>query len=133
MIWPAIAPYRVGRAFFSDATIGVSMMNASHRPTCTATNAAAVAWYTCGGLAGCSFCWIQERPVVSVCAQSCSLFRSASECGVFAVFESRTPWFASKYDDVKSTVFFRCAVTVASWKEMSNDLCPGANSFAHGV
>ena len=52
--------------------------------------------------------------------------------GTFAFFESSTPWFASKYDFVKSTVFARAAVTVASWNEMSNDLWPGANSFAHG-
>ena len=70
---------------------------------------------------------------MSVCAHVCSFFRSASECGTVAFFDSSTPWFASKYDDVKSTVFFRWAVIVASWKEMSNVLWPGANSFAHGV
>ena len=61
------------------------------------------------------------------------LFRSAIECGVFACFESSTPWFALKYDVVKSTVFFRCAVMVASWNETSKPFAPGANSLAHGV
>ena len=49
-----------------------------------------------------------------------------------ACFESRTPWFALRYDVVKSTVFFRCAVMVASWKEMSNFLVPGAKRPVHG-
>ena len=59
-------------------------------------------------------------------------FRSARLCGIGACFDSSTPWFAFKYDDVKSTVFFRCAVIVASWKEMSNFFVPGAKRLFHG-
>ena len=67
-----------------------------------------------------------------VCAQVCMFFRSARLCGTGACFESSTPWFALRYDVVKSTVFFRCAVMVASWKEMSNFFVPGANRLFHG-
>ena len=49
-----------------------------------------------------------------------------------AVFESRTPWFAFMYELVKSTVFFRWAVIVASWKEMSNFFVPGAKRLFQG-
>ena len=79
-------------------------------------------WKMSGALAGCSFCWIHVRPVVSVWAQVCMFLRSAIEWGTFAFFESSTPWLASKYEWVKSIVFFRWAVIVASWKEMSNVL-----------
>src|SRR6478752_6304834 len=75
---------------------------------------------------------IQSRPVVSVCAQVWSFFRSAIECGTGACLESRTPWFAFRYDVVKSTVRLRCCVIVASWNETSNFLVPGAKRPVHG-
>ena len=43
-----------------------------------------------------------------------------------------TPWFAFRYGVEKSTVFFRAAVIVASWNEMSKSFVPGAKSFVHG-
>ena len=53
--------------------------------------------------------------------------------GAFAFLLSRTPWFESRYGDENVTVFCRCAVIVASWKETSNFLVPGANSPVQGV
>ena len=67
-----------------------------------------------------------------VCAQVWSFFRSARLFGGVVCFESRTPWFAFRYDVVKSTVRFRWAVIVASWKEMSNFFVPGAKRLFHG-
>ena len=61
-----------------------------------------------------------------------SCFRSARLFGAVVCFEMSTPWFAFRYDDVKSTVRFRCAVIVASWNEMSNFFVPGANRLFHG-
>ena len=76
---------------------------------------------------------IQASPVVFVCAQVWSCFRSARLFGAVVCFEIRTPWFAFRYEVVKSTVFFRWAVIVASWNEMSNFFVPGANRLFHDV
>ena len=61
------------------------------------------------------------------------LFRSAMLFGGVVCFEIRTPWFALRYVDVKSTVFLRWAVMVASWKETSNFFVPGAKRLFHDV
>src|ERR1700751_2235891 len=52
--------------------------------------------------------------------------------GGVACFEMSTPWFAFRYDEVKSTVRFRCAVSVACWNEMSNCSVPGRKRPFHG-
>ena len=70
---------------------------------------------------------------MSAWAQVCSFARSARLFGAGADLESSTPWFASKYEVVKSTVFLRCEVIVASWNETSNFFTPGAKRLVHGV